>query len=278
MSVLEVDNVSIHFGGVKALQHIDLKVGEWEIVGIIGPNGAGKTTLFNCITGFYSPTSGSVRYRGMDITGKPVHERTKLGIGRTFQNVGLVKNTTVLENLVTAQHLETDYDAFAGILGGPATFAEERRLADRAHQILELMNLDGVAQARVADLPYGMLKKVEIAAVLATDPDLLLLDEPGSGMGPEEAHQLGDTLLELRKQFGVTIVMIDHHVPLVTRVSDYVYCLNFGEVLTEGKPDEVRRHPEVVRAYLGEDPEEPEASTVAAADAPATEQAREEYV
>ncbi|MGW7467065.1 ABC transporter ATP-binding protein [Streptomyces xantholiticus] len=278
MSVLEVDNVSIHFGGVKALQHIDLKVGEWEIVGIIGPNGAGKTTLFNCITGFYSPTSGGVRYRGTNITGKPVHERTKLGIGRTFQNVGLVKNTTVLENLVTAQHLETDYDPFAGILGGPATFAEERRLADRAHQILELTNLEAVAQARVADLPYGVLKKVEIAAVLATDPDLLLLDEPGSGMGPEEAHQLGDTLLELRKEFGVTIVMIDHHVPLVTRVSDYVYCLNFGQVLAEGKPDEVRRHPEVVRAYLGEDPEEPEAPMITAADAPATERAREEYV
>ena len=253
MSVLEVDDVSITFGGIKALQHVNLRAGEWEIVGIIGPNGAGKTTLFNCITGFYTPTSGRVRHRGKDITDLPVHRRAALGVGRTFQNVGLVKNTTVLENLVTAQHLQVEYGAVCGILGAPTSFAEEARLSARAHQILELMRLEEVATARVADLPYGVLKRVEIAAVLATDPDLLLLDEPGSGMGPEEAHALGDTLLELRREFGLTIVMIDHHVPLVTRVSDHVYCLNFGEVLAEGRPDDVRRHPEVVRAYLGEE-------------------------
>ncbi|MGH3348426.1 MAG: ABC transporter ATP-binding protein [Nocardioides sp.] len=251
MSVLEIDDLSIHFGGIKALQHVRMRAGEWEIVGIIGPNGAGKTTLFNCITGFYEPTEGRVRYRGQDISRLPVHRRTALGIGRTFQNVGLVKNATVLENLVTAQHLEVGYGAISGMLGLPASFAEERDLADRGHQILELLRLRDVTDARVADLPYGVLKRVEIAAVLATDPDLLLLDEPGSGMGPEEAHQLGDTLLEMRREFGLTIVLIDHHVPLVTRVSDYVYCLNFGEVLAEGRPDVVRRHPEVVRAYLG---------------------------
>jgi branched-chain amino acid transport system ATP-binding protein len=256
MSVLEVRKVSIHFGGVKALQQVDLRAGEWEIVGIIGPNGAGKTTLFNCITGFYRPNKGKVRYRGKNITSLPVHKRAALGIGRTFQNVGLVKNITVLENVVTAQHLETDYDPWAGMAGGPATFAEERRLRERAEQLLDLLDLHDVAEARVADLPYGVLKRVEIATVLATDPDLLLLDEPGSGMGPEEAHELGDTLLSLRQQFGITIVLIDHHVPLVTRVSDYMYCLNFGEVLAEGKPEEVRGHPEVVRAYLGEEPDQ----------------------
>jgi branched-chain amino acid transport system ATP-binding protein len=254
MSVLEIDDLSIQFGGIKALQNVNLRAGEWEIVGIIGPNGAGKTTLFNCITGFYQPTRGLVRYRGRDISTMPVHARTALGIGRTFQNVGLVKNASVAENLATAQHLQVDYDPWAGILGGPATFEEERRVHERGELILDLLDLGDVALERVADLPYGLLKRVEIAAVLATDPDLLLLDEPGSGMGPEEAHHLGDTLLSLRKQFGLTIVMIDHHVPLVTRVSDYVYCLNFGEVLAEGHPDEVRRHPEVVRAYMGEDP------------------------
>ena len=253
MSVLEIDHLSIHFGGIKALQDVSLRAGEWEIVGIIGPNGAGKTTLFNCITGFYQPTHGTVRFHGRDISTMPVHARTALGIGRTFQNVGLVKGATVLENLVTAQHLQVDYDPWAGILGSPSTFAEERRVRERAEQILDLMTLQHVANERVSDLPYGVLKRVEIAAVLATDPELLLLDEPGSGMGPEEAHELGDTLLTLRKEFGVSIVMIDHHVPLVTRISDYVYCLNFGEVLAEGAPDVVRRHPEVVRAYLGED-------------------------
>ncbi|MDO3395583.1 ABC transporter ATP-binding protein [Nocardioides sp. SOB44] len=259
MSVLEISNLTIRFGGITALNEVTLRAGEWEIVGIIGPNGAGKTTLFNCITGFYQPTAGRVAYRGTDITGLPVHKRTALGIGRTFQNVGLVKNATVRENLATAQHLQVSYDPWAGIAGGPTTFGEERRIRERSHLILELLDLRHVGEERVADLPYGVLKKVEIAAVLATDPDLLLLDEPGSGMGPEEATALGDTLLELRQQFGLSIVMIDHHVPLVTRVSDYVYCLNFGEVLAEGKPDDVRRHPEVARAYLGTEPEtEPE--------------------
>ena len=258
MSVLEIDRVSIHFGGIKALQEVSLRAGEWEIVGIIGPNGAGKTTLFNCITGFYRATSGSIRYRGRDITGLPVHGRTALGIGRTFQNVGLVKNASVADNLATAQHLQVEYDPWAGILGSPGTFAEERRVAERSELILDLLDLRAVTDERVADLPYGVLKRVEIAAVLATDPDLLLLDEPGSGMGPEEAHALGDTLLNLRREFGLTIVMIDHHVPLVTQVSDYVYCLNFGEVLAEGLPDAVRRHPEVERAYLGTATAEPE--------------------
>ena len=257
MSVLDVVEVGISFGGVRALNDVSIRAGEWEIVGIIGPNGAGKTTLFNCITGFYAPSTGRVRYRQHDITELPVHRRAALGIGRTFQNVGLVKGSTVLENLLTAQHLEVGYDTLAGIFGAPRSFAEERKLRRRALMLLELLRLDELADERVADLPYGVLKRLEIAAVLATDPDLLLLDEPGSGMGPEEARALGDTLLDIRSEFGVTIVMIDHHVPLVTRVSDYVYCLNFGEVLAEGTPDIVRNHPEVIRAYLGEDPDAP---------------------
>ncbi|MGH2547739.1 MAG: ABC transporter ATP-binding protein, partial [Actinomycetota bacterium] len=254
MFVLEADRVSIHFGGVQALNDVALRAGEWEIVGIIGPNGAGKTTLFNCITGFYSPSSGRIRYRDRDITALPVHARTALGIGRTFQNVGLVKGDTVLENLLTAQHLESGYDVFAGIVGSPQSWSEERRLHQRAHQLLDLLDLTHLAGELCVDLPYGVLKRVELAAVLATDPDLVLLDEPGSGLGPEEAHELGDSLLRIRRDLGLTIVLIDHHVPLVTRVSDYVYCLNFGEVLAEGPPDFVRNHPEVARAYLGEAP------------------------
>jgi branched-chain amino acid transport system ATP-binding protein len=255
MFVLETRDVSIRFGGVQALNGVNLRVGEWEIVGIIGPNGAGKTTLFNCITGFYTPTAGRVFYRGRDVTDLPVHARTALGMGRTFQNVGLVKGSTVLDNLLTAQHLEVGYGVVAGMVGAPATFEEERKLERRARAILELMGLADLADRRVQGLPYGVLKRLEIAAVLATDPDLLLLDEPGSGMGPEEAEELGDTLLALRREFGLTICLIDHHVPLVTRVSDYMYCLNFGELLAEGPPDFVRNHPEVVRAYLGEEPE-----------------------
>ena len=264
MSVLETAEVSIRFGGVQALTDVSIRAEEWEIVGIIGPNGAGKTTLFNCVTGFYQPSRGRIRYRGRDVTDLPVHARTALGMGRTFQNVGLVKGSTVIENLVTAQHLEVGYGTVAGMLGAPVTFQEERHLRRRAEAILDVMGLGDLAHTQVAGLPYGVMKRVEIAAVLATDPDLLLLDEPASGMGPEEAHQLGDQLLDIRKEFELTIVMIDHHVPLVVRVSDYVYCLNFGQLLAEGKPEEVRNHPEVVRAYLGEEADDPAASKVEA--------------
>jgi branched-chain amino acid transport system ATP-binding protein len=261
--VLETQSVSIRFGGVQALTDVSIRADEWEIVGIIGPNGAGKTTLFNCISGFYTPTSGTVRFRGRDVTDLPVHARCALGMGRTFQNVGLVKGSTVRENLLTAQHLEVGYGTVAGLVGAPSTFRAERALRRRADQILGLMGLEDLADTRVAGLPYGVLKRVEIATVLATDPDLLLLDEPGSGMGPEEAERLGDTLLELRREFGLTIVLIDHHVPLVVRVSDYMYCLNFGELLAQGDPDHVRNHPEVVVAYLGEEALEQPAPEVA---------------
>lgn len=255
-TLLETNELSIRFGGVQAALDVSVKVGEWEIVGIIGPNGAGKTTTFNMITGFYKPNVGRVRYRGEDITDLPVHKRTALGIGRTFQNVGLVKGVTVRENLVTAQHLQAAYGALPGMLGSPEAFDYEKNLRRQADDILEVLGLSDLADTRVAGLPYGQLKRVEVATVLATDPDLLLLDEPTSGMGPEEAHAFGDTLLALRRDFGLTVLMIEHHVPLVVSVCDYVYCLNFGQILAEGLPNDVRNHPEVVRAYLGEDPDE----------------------
>lgn len=262
MSVLETLGVSIRFGGIYANTDVSIAVGEWEIVGVIGPNGAGKTTLFNIITGFYKQDRGRVVYRGRDVTGLAVHERAALGLGRTFQNVGLVKGSTVRENLLTAQHLEAEYSMLAGMLGAPRSFRVERELDERAVAIAQIMGLGDILDSHVVGLPYGTLKRVEIATVLATDPDVLLLDEPSSGMGPEEAHELGDTLLELRKAFGLSILMIEHHVPLVVRVCDYVYCLNFGQLLAEGLPDDVRNHPQVVTAYLGEDAEIPELQAV----------------
>ena len=256
MAVLDVDAVSIRFGGLQALSDVNLRVNEWEIVGLIGPNGAGKTTLFNCITGFYTPTEGRVRFMGRDVTDVAIHDRAAAGMGRTFQQVGLVKGATVLENLVTAQHRKVEYSAAAGMIGVPDTFRQERVLRERAMEVLELVGLEGYADSMVAGLPYGTMKNIEMAAVLATDPEILLLDEPTSGLGPEEAEQLGDTLLQLRKELGVTILMIEHHVPLVVRVCDYVYCLNFGVLLTDGHPEAVRSHPEVVTAYLGEEAED----------------------
>ena len=253
MSVLETLEVSIRFGGLQALQDVSLTVDEFEIVGLIGPNGAGKTTIFNCITGFYRPNAGRVLFKGEEISSMGPHERSALGIGRTFQNVGLVKSETVLVNMLTAQHARVDYGAVAGMLGSPQTWRTERQLRRRADAILEVLNLAHLRDEPVQGLPYGTLKRVEIATALATDPDLLMLDEPGSGMGPDEAQQLGDELLQLRQEFELTILMIEHHVPLVVRVCDYVYVLNFGQLLTEGLPQDVRAHPEVVAAYLGEE-------------------------
>jgi branched-chain amino acid transport system ATP-binding protein len=255
MSVLEARQVSIKFGGVQANRDVSVAVAEWEIVGIIGPNGAGKTTLFNLITGFYTPDSGRILHHGRDITHLAVHERAALGIGRTFQNVGLVKGATVRDNLLTAQHLQARYGTVAAMLGSPAARASERAMRRRADALADALGLGDLLDTQVAGLPYGTLKRIEIATVLATDPEVLLLDEPSSGMGPEEAHRLGDTLLDLRRDFGLSIVMIEHHVPLVVRVCDYVYCLDFGQLLTHGAPDDVRRHPQVVAAYLGEDPD-----------------------
>ena len=255
MSVLEAQHLSIRFGGVQANRDVSVKIQEHEIVGVIGPNGAGKTTLFNMITGFYTPNSGRVVFRGTDVTGLGVHERAALGLGRTFQNVGLVKGATVRENMLTAQHLKAGYGLVPGMMGTPGVRATERQLRQRADALAGALGLGDLLDTQVAGLPYGTLKRVEIATVLATDPSVLLLDEPSSGMGPEEAHQLGDTLLELRRDFGLSIAMIEHHVPLVVRVCDYVYCLDFGQLLAEGLPQEVRNHPQVVAAYLGEDPD-----------------------
>ena len=251
MSVLEVSDLSIRFGGLQALQDVSLQVNEFEIVGLIGPNGAGKTTAFNCITGFYKADTGRVLYRGQDVTRTPPHKKAAMGFGRTFQNVGMVKSSTVLDNLKTAQHARVGYDVATGLLGGARVTSEERALEAKADAILELLGLTEVRDKRVGGLSYGTLKLLELGCALATEPDVLLLDEPSSGMGPEESHELGQRLLDLRKAFGLTMLLIEHHVPLVLSVCDHVYVLNFGRLLAEGKPSVIQTHPEVVAAYLG---------------------------
>jgi len=255
VSVLECRDLSIQFGGLKALEGVNLSVNEWEIVGLIGPNGAGKTTFFNCVMNVYNPTRGQVLYRGEDVTALATHLRVPRGIGRTFQNIGLVKNATVMDNMLIAQHAKVRYGALAGFLGMPDSLSEERELRDNALEILHFMGLVEHRDARVGSLPYGLQKLSEIAAVLATDPEFLMLDEPTSGMSPEEAHEFGDLLIKLRHELNLTVLMIEHHVPLVVRVCDHVYVLNFGRLLAEGKPHEIQRHPEVVAAYLGDEGE-----------------------
>ena len=251
MSVLEVKDLSIRFGGLQALQDFTLEVNEFEIVGLIGPNGAGKTTAFNCITGFYKPNTGTVRYRGADVTKAPPHVKARMGFGRTFQNVGMVKSATAMENLKTAQHAKAGYDVASGLLGSGASLRAERELTAKADAILDLLGLQSIRDKRVGGQSYGTLKLLELGCALATDPDILLLDEPTSGMGPEESDELGERLLVLRKEFGLTMLVIEHHVPLVLRVCDHVYVLNFGRLLAQGKPSFIQTHPEVVAAYLG---------------------------
>jgi branched-chain amino acid transport system ATP-binding protein len=249
--VLEVRDLSIRFGGLQALKDVSLSVNEFEIVGLIGPNGAGKTTAFNCITGFYKPDTGTVAYRGADVTREPPHKKAAMGFGRTFQNVGMVKSATALDNLKSAMHARAGYGALAGMVGASSSWQAEKQLAERADAILDMLGLQAVRDQRVGGQSYGTLKLLELGCALATDPDILLLDEPTSGMGPEESDQLGERLLDLRREFGLTMLVIEHHVPLVLRVCDHVYVLNFGQLLAEGPPSVIQTHPEVVAAYLG---------------------------
>jgi branched-chain amino acid transport system ATP-binding protein len=249
--MLEVRDLSIRFGGLQALDQVSVEVGEWEIVGLIGPNGAGKTTFFNCLMSIYKPDRGTVLYRGKDVTKVATHKKAARGIGRTWQNLGVIRSLSVLENVLIAQHAHVRYGALAGILGSPGSFSEEAELRLNAEEILDFLGLLPLAREQVGGLPYGIQKTVDLAMALATDPDLMLLDEPSSGMGPEEAHRLGETLRFLRDALNLTILMIEHHVPLVVGLCDYVYVLNFGKLLAKGEPREIQEHPDVIAAYLG---------------------------
>ncbi len=252
MSVLSAENISIRFGGLQALDAVTFEVNDNEIVGLIGPNGAGKTTFFNCVTGFYKPDTGTVRIHGEDVTDLRPDQRTHLGIGRTFQQVGLVRSFSVLENLMVAQHQKVAYGIGAGMSGMPWSLREEHVLRDRAFEILDYLELTHLAHAPLSGLSYGTLKQCEVAAVLATDPDILMLDEPLAGLGPEESEDFGNRLLEMRRDLGITIVIIEHHVPFMLRVCDYIYVLNFGRLLAEGKPETIRTNRDVAEAYMGE--------------------------
>lgn len=250
-ALLQVEKLAMHFGGVRALDGVDLEVREGELIGLMGPNGSGKTTMLNCISGFLKPNHGDVRFRGRSILAMPPHARAALGLGRTFQHVGLVKNESVFDNFVIAQHLACGYGPMEGLLRTGAVVNEERRLRMRAEAAIELLGLQDVAPALVSSLPHGRAKLVELGCAMVTGPELLLLDEPAAGVSPAEAETLGDTLKRVASHFGVTILMIEHHVPLMLSTCDYIYVLNFGRLLTHGEPSEVAKHPDVIAAYLG---------------------------
>ena len=251
-NVLSVNHLSISFGGLRAVDDFSLEIKEGELYGLIGPNGAGKTTVFNLLTGVYKPNEGIIKLNGRDITGLSPIEINKAGIARTFQNIRLFKDLTVLDNVKTALHNRFTYPAIASILRLPSYFRTEAAMTEEAMRLLKVFDLDKEANLSASQLPYGKQRKLEIARALATDPKLLLLDEPAAGMNPKETAELMETISFIRKEFKLSILLIEHDMKLVSGICERLTVLNFGRILTEGATSEVLNNPEVITAYLGE--------------------------
>ncbi len=272
---LHIENVTMQFGGVVSVNNLTLDVPEHKIIALIGPNGAGKTTAFNCITGVYRPTNGLIEFMGKPIvrnhpTGKDAKtylgenadkyakestlsptpdEITKLGIARTFQNIRLWKSMTVFENVLVAKHMRAKQNVFSATFRGNA--AEEKRMRDETMALLQEQGLDSYKDELATSLPYGLQRRLEIARALATDPRLLLLDEPAAGMNPQETLELADFVREIREKYNLTVFLIEHHMDLVMNISDYIYVIDFGSEIAQGVPDEVQSNQRVIEAYLG---------------------------
>ncbi|NMB43122.1 MAG: ABC transporter ATP-binding protein [Clostridiales bacterium] len=253
MALLEVKNLGINFGGLRAVDGVNLTIEEGELYGLIGPNGAGKTTVFNLLTGVYKPTSGTIRLDNENIVGKSPSQICQTGIARTFQNIRLFNNMTVLENVKAAFHNQVKYSLLASFLHSISFFSGEKEMGSRALELLKVFGLDTFANDYARNLSYGAQRKLEIARALATNPKLLLLDEPAAGMNPQETSELMDTIKLIRERFHVTILLIEHDMKLVSGICENILVLNFGTELANGTPDEVLNNPEVITAYLGEE-------------------------
>lgn len=252
MALLSIKNLGIQFGGLRAVDEFNLDIEKGELYGLIGPNGAGKTTVFNMLTGVYKPTAGEIILDGKNITGKKQIEINKLGVARTFQNIRLFSQLSVLDNVKAGLHNQYKYSTFSGIFRLPTFFKTEKKMNARAMELLKVFDLQDEADLLASNLPYGKQRKLEIARALATNPKLLLLDEPAAGMNPNETAELMDTIKFVRKEFDMTILLIEHDMRLVSGICEKLTVLNFGKVLAQGKTSEVLSNPEVITAYLGE--------------------------
>lgn len=252
MSMLKITNLGISFGGLRAVDDFNIEIEKGELYGLIGPNGAGKTTVFNLLTGVYKPTDGTIILDGKDITGKSTIEINKAGIARTFQNIRLFKQMSVLDNVKVGLHNKYRYSVATGILRLPKFFKTEKQMEEEALELLKVFDLDKEASYLASNLPYGKQRKLEIARALATQPKLLLLDEPAAGMNPNETQELMDTIKYIRDNFDMTVLLIEHDMRLVGGICERLTVLNFGQELASGATSDVLSNPEVITAYLGE--------------------------
>ena len=251
--VLDVRNLGIDFGGLTAVDNFNITIGPTEISGLIGPNGAGKTTIFNLLTGVYQPTRGSVLVNGIDIKGMPVHKVNKLGIARTFQNIRLFTDMSVLDNVKVGMHNDIKCSFLESVLHLPGYYKAEKKANEKAMELLDFMGLTEFASAKAGSLPYGVQRRLEIVRALATGPSLLLLDEPAAGMNPSETAELMENIIKIRDTFKIAIMLIEHDMNLVMGVCEAIAVVNYGRIIAKGTPEEIRTNPAVIEAYLGKE-------------------------